>query len=258
MSGRLLGVDVVAAAEVDVGVQRRGEACEIDVVERPAGVAFTLDDLVHVVGVPGHDRAGDEPEGRRLRALAVECLQADAAFVAVYSLQATAKVREGRQHPDRDAQFEHINATVAGAVAAGEPVISVDTKKKELVGDFKNGGREWRPAGEAVEVRTHDFKDPELGKAIPYGVYDVANDEGWVSVGIDHDSAQFAVASIEGWWRQLGRKRFPNAQALTITADCGVARPTFRMTASCLDPREATVPKNGSAGRRSCGCCRDG
>jgi transposase len=138
-----------------------------------------------------------------------------------YSLQANAKTREGRQHPDRDAQFEHINATVATALASGEPVISVDTKKKELVGDFRNGGREWRPRGEPVEVRTHDFKDPELGKAIPYGVYDLANDEGWVSVGIDHDTAQFAVASIEGWWEDLGCRRFPKARTLTITADCG-------------------------------------
>lgn len=138
-----------------------------------------------------------------------------------YSLQANAKTREGRQHPDRDAQFGHINQTVKAAIDAGQPVISVDTKKKELVGDFKNGGREWRPKGEPVEVRTHDFKDPELGKAIPYGIYDLANDEGWVSVGIDHDTAQFAVASIEGWWEHLGSERFPHATTLTITADCG-------------------------------------
>jgi transposase len=138
-----------------------------------------------------------------------------------YSLQANAKTREGRQHPDRDAQFQHINETVKTAIDAGQPVISVDTKKKELVGDFKNGGREWRPKGEPVEVRTHDFKDKELGKAIPYGIYDLANDEGWVSVGIDHDTAQFAVASIQGWWEHLGRQRFPQATTLTITADCG-------------------------------------
>ena len=138
-----------------------------------------------------------------------------------YSLQANAKTREGRQHPDRDAQFQNINRTVTTAIQAGEPVISVDTKKKELVGDFKNGGREWRPKGEPVEVRTHDFKDPELGKAIPYGIYDLTHDEGWVSVGIDHDTAQFAVASIQGWWEHLGRQRFPQAHSLTITADCG-------------------------------------
>ncbi|MFL6226622.1 MAG: ISAzo13 family transposase [Actinomycetes bacterium] len=138
-----------------------------------------------------------------------------------YSLQANAKTREGRQHPDRDAQFEHINQTVTRALEAGEPVISVDTKKKELLGDFKNGGREWRPQGKPVQVRTHDFKDPELGKAIPYGIYDLAHDEGWVSVGIDHDTAQFAVASIQGWWEHLGRQRFPAATSLTITADCG-------------------------------------
>jgi transposase len=138
-----------------------------------------------------------------------------------YSLQANAKTREGRQHPDRDAQFEHINETVGAAIDSGQPVISVDTKKKELVGDFKNGGREWHRKGEPVEVRTHDFKDKQLGRAIPYGIYDLANDEGWVSVGIDHDTAQFAVASIQDWWEHLGQQRFPEATTLTITADCG-------------------------------------
>jgi hypothetical protein len=138
-----------------------------------------------------------------------------------YSLQANVKTREGSQHPDRGAQFEHINATVRTALAASQPVISVDTKKKELVGDFKNAGREWRPKGTPELVRTHDFKDPELGKAIPYGIYDLANNEGWVSVGIDHDTAQFAAASIRGWWQHLGSKRFPDARTLTITADCG-------------------------------------
>ena len=138
-----------------------------------------------------------------------------------YSLQANAKVREGRQHPDRDAQFAHINERVAAAIDNGQPVISVDTKKKELVGDFKNGGRELRPRGSPVPVRVHDFKDLELGKAIPYGIYDLANDEGWVSVGVDHDTAQFAVASIRSWWEHLGHERYPHATTLTITADCG-------------------------------------
>ncbi len=138
-----------------------------------------------------------------------------------YSLQSNRKTREGASHPDRDAQFEHINATAKAAIAASEPVISVDTKKKELVGDFKNGGREWRPKGTPELVRTHDFKDKQLGKAIPYGVYDLANNEGWVSVGIDHDTAAFAVASIRSWWHHLGAERFPDARTLTITADCG-------------------------------------
>jgi Rhodopirellula transposase DDE domain len=138
-----------------------------------------------------------------------------------YSLQANAKVREGRQHPDRDAQFQHINDTVKTAIDQGQPVISVDTKKKELVGDFKNGGRELRPKGSPVPVRVHDFKDKELGKAIPYGIYDLAEDTGWVNVGIDHDTAQFAVASIRSWWEHLGRERYPDASSLTITADCG-------------------------------------
>ncbi len=138
-----------------------------------------------------------------------------------YSLQANAKTREGRQHPDRDAQFRHINETVQAALRAGEPAISVDTKKKELVGDFKNGGRELRRKGEPEQVRTHDFRDPELGKAAPYGVYDLTDDVGWGSVGIDPDTAQVAVESIRGWWQQLGRARYPQASTLTITADCG-------------------------------------
>ena len=138
-----------------------------------------------------------------------------------YSLQANQKTREGSSHPDRDAQFQRINEQVGAALQAGQPVISVDTKKKELVGDFKAAGRELRPKGSPTPVRVHDFKDPELGKAIPYGVYDLAADSGWVNVGIDHDTAQFAVASIQGWWEQLGHERYPNAKSLTITADCG-------------------------------------
>jgi transposase len=138
-----------------------------------------------------------------------------------YSLQANAKTREGANHPDRDAQFRHISETVREAISAGEPTISVDTKKKELIGDFKNGGRELRPTGSPQRVRTHDFKDKELGKVNPYGVYDVAEDAGWVSVGIDNDTAQFAVASIRGWWEHLGSERYPEATTLTITADCG-------------------------------------
>jgi hypothetical protein len=138
-----------------------------------------------------------------------------------YSLQANRKTREGASHPDRDQQFEHINQTVRAAIAAGEPVISVDTKKRELVGDFKAVGRELEPKGKPVEVRTHDFKDKQLGHAIPYGVYDLTADEGWVSVGISRDTATFAVNTILSWWRHLGRERYPNATTLTITADCG-------------------------------------
>jgi len=128
-----------------------------------------------------------------------------------YSMQANVKTREGRQHPDRDAQFRHINAVVKRRVAQHQPVISVDTKKKELVGDFKNGGREWRPKGKPELVRVHDFKDKQLGKAIPHGIYDIAADRGWVTVGIDHDTAQFAVNSIRAWWEHLGSERYPNA-----------------------------------------------
>jgi len=138
-----------------------------------------------------------------------------------YSLQSNSKTKEGAQHPDRDGQFRYLNRVVEEALSRGEPVISVDSKKKELVGDFKNGGREWRPKGEPELVRTHDFPDKELGKAIPYGIYDLADDTGWVNVGTDHDTAQFAVASIRSWWEHLGRKRYQDAEVLTITADSG-------------------------------------
>jgi hypothetical protein len=140
---------------------------------------------------------------------------------AGYSLQANRKTREGAAHPDRNAQFEHINAQVRRFQNRDEPAISVDTKKKERVGDFQNAGREWRPRGAPEEVRVHDFLDKELGKAIPYGVYDMINNQGWVSVGIDHDTAQFAVNSIRRWWKRMGRRRFPRATQLLVTADGG-------------------------------------
>ena len=138
-----------------------------------------------------------------------------------YSLQANRKTLEGSSHVDRDAQFRHIAETVKGAIAADQPAISVDTKKKELVGDFKNGGREYRPAGSPEQVRVHDFIDPKLGRAAPYGVYDIADDKGWVSVGVDHDTAAFAVNAIRSWWTNMGRARYVHAHTLTITADGG-------------------------------------
>jgi transposase len=138
-----------------------------------------------------------------------------------YSLQTNRKTKEGSQHPDRDAQFRHINDTVAAAIADTRPAISIDTKKKELVGEFANGGREWRPQGEPVAVNVHDFPDKTLGKAIPYGVYDIAANNGFVNVGITKETAAFAVASIRSWWQQLGRVAYPNATTLTVTADCG-------------------------------------
>ena len=140
---------------------------------------------------------------------------------AGYSLQANRKTREGANHPDRNAQFEQINRRVRRQLQRDEPAISVDTKKKELVGDFKNGGQEWRPKGEPEEVRVHDFLDREKGKAIPYGVYDLGANKGWVSVGIDHDTASFAVNTIRRWWRNMGRRTYPHANSLLITADSG-------------------------------------
>jgi hypothetical protein len=138
-----------------------------------------------------------------------------------FSLQGNAKTIEGAQHPDRDAQFRYLNDHAKAYQAAGDPVVSVDTKKKELVGQFKNPGRQWRRKGEPVEVATHDFPDPQLGKAIPYGIYDLAEDTGWVGVGTDHDTAAFAVACLRRWWDAVGRAGYPRSRRLLITADAG-------------------------------------
>jgi transposase len=138
-----------------------------------------------------------------------------------YSLQANRKTKEGSNHPDRNAQFEHLNGKVKWSLGRHQPVISVDTKKKELVGDFKNGGREVRPKGQPELVRVHDFVDPELGRATPYGIYDLGRNSGWVSVGMDHDTAEFAVETIRRWWRTMGRPAYPEATRLLITADAG-------------------------------------
>jgi len=138
-----------------------------------------------------------------------------------YSLQANSKTIEGTSHPDRNAQFEHINRKVKRYLTSGDPVISVDTKKKELVGDFKNAGRELRPKGNPEEVRVHDFLIPALGRAVPYGVYDIGTNTGWVSVGVDHDTATFAVDTIQCWWRSMGSPVYPRARRLLITADAG-------------------------------------
>jgi hypothetical protein len=136
-------------------------------------------------------------------------------------LQANRKTREGEQHVDRDEQFRYIDRLVRAQLRRGAPAVSVDTKKKELVGDFKNPGREWRPKGEPERVRVHDFIIPDQGKAIPYGVYDLNRDEGWVSVGIDHDTASFAVNAVRQWWKVMGRPAYPAADSLLITADAG-------------------------------------
>jgi len=138
-----------------------------------------------------------------------------------FSLQANTKVTEGRQHEDRDAQFRYLADQVAQHASAGQPVISVDAKKKELVGAFKNGGREYQPVGEPEQVNVHDFVDPELGKAIPYGIYDVSANTGWVTVGTDHDTSAFAVATLRSWWNTVGKARYPNADKLLICADGG-------------------------------------
>lgn len=149
-------------------------------------------------------------------------LVADLLHEMEYSLQANRKTMEGASHPDRDAQFQYINKEVTRRLKRGAPVISVDTKKKELIGRFKNGGRQWRPKGNPERVNVHDFPDPKNGKAIPYGVYEVGRNVGWVCVGIDHDTAQFAVAAIRRWWRELGRKAYGRtAGTLLITADSG-------------------------------------
>jgi transposase len=218
-----------------------GETLEPGRVRRPGGGRKPLSEtdpklLEELERLVGEDDRGDPESPLRWTAKSVRNL-ADALrerghpahFTTVakllrelgYSLQANAKTREGASHPDRDAQFRYISQTVKAALDAGQPAISVDAKKRELVGDFKAVGRELAPKGRPVQVRTHDFKDKKLGHAIPYGVLDLTRDEGWVSVGIDGNTAQFAAASIQGWWEHLGRQRYPQATTLTITADCG-------------------------------------
>ncbi len=168
----------------------------------------SLRNLADELAARGH-RAGKDLVGRLLKGS------------LGFSLQGARKTLEGKQHPDRDAQFRHINDTVSAAIAAGQPAVSIDTKKKELVGEFKNGGREWHSKGQAPRVNTYDFPSMAEGKAIPYGVYDIADNSAMVSVGIDRDTAQFSVAAIRAWWEQLGQVRYPEARQLVTTADCG-------------------------------------
>ena len=210
-------------------VRRAGGGCKPAAQTRP-GLLDALDDLVQssIRGDPEAPLRWVSRSQRHLSAaLAERGFAAGQKLVGRllrhlgFSLQADRKTREGVGHPDRDAQFEHINAAVKEFQAAGEPAISVDTKKKELVGDFRNGGREPRPKRRPEPVRVHDFAIPELGEAVPYGVYDIAADTGWVDLGITHDTAAFAVESIRRWWHELGAARHPAATRLPITADCG-------------------------------------
>jgi len=210
-------------------VRRRGGGGK-PATETQPGILVALDELVQssIRGDPEAALLWVSKSQRHLSAaLAVRGFTAGQKLVGRllkrqgFSLQANAKTREGASHPDRNAQFEHINAQIAAFQAAGEPAISVDTKKKELVGDFKNGGRELRLKGDPEPVRVHDFVIPELGKVVPYGVYDIAANAGWVNLGITHDTAAFAVESIRRWWHELGSVRYPNATRLLITADCG-------------------------------------
>ena len=229
---------VKAQAEVEAGIEpsdrlRAPGAGDKPAIDKQPGLLEALDELVHP------DTRGNPMSLLRwtlkstyelARDLQAKNYKVSAELVRRllhqmgYSLQAPAKQLEGTTHPDRDGQFRYLNDLSASQVAAGEPVISVDTKKKELIGNYANGGREWQPSGEPTRVNVHDFADRALGefaKAIPYGVYDTTNDEGWVSVGDTADTAEFAVESIRRWWNTLGRQRFPEATKLMITADAG-------------------------------------
>jgi Rhodopirellula transposase DDE domain len=223
-------VELAGEEELEGGRVRRQGAGRPSVLESNPGLEADLDRLIDPVtrGDPESPLRWTSKSGAKLaealREMGHEVVDRTVLRLLKakgYSLQANKKTREGAQHPDRDEQFEHINATVRTAIAAGEPVISVDAKKRELIGDFKAVGREFQPKGKPVEVRGHDFKDTQLGHAIPYGVYDLVADEGWVSVGITSDTAQFAVSSIISWWEHLGKVRYPETQRLTITADSG-------------------------------------
>ncbi|HUY45117.1 MAG TPA: ISAzo13 family transposase [Streptosporangiaceae bacterium] len=230
----------LGAAELESGADPLGRA------RKPGGGRKRLADLdpglrPALLALVEPDERGDPMSPLRwttksLRALASELTRqghragadtvADLLHEEGFSLQGNAKALEGKQSPDRDAQFRYLREQVRDYQDAGEPVVSVDTKKKELVGNYHNGGREWRPAGDPVRVNDHDFPDLELGKAIPYGIYDLAADTGWVNVGTDHDTAQFAVESIRRWWNGAGRPSYPRARRLLITADSGGSNST--------------------------------
>lgn len=212
-----------------VKVRRKGAGSK-RIEERQPGILKALDALVEPV-------ARGDPESplrwtcKSTRALAA-ALQEQGFTISQhkvgellgglgYSLQAAKKMLEGESHPDRDGQFRHINAEVAAFQARGQPAISVDTKKKELVGEFQNKGREWQPAGVPLYTNTHDFPEMAVGKAIPYGVYDLAANNAWVSVGLDHDTPAFAVNTLRTWWKKMGAKQYPEATELLVTADAG-------------------------------------
>jgi transposase len=237
-SGLSRNTVIKAQAEVEEGIEpgerlRAPGAGDKPAIDKQPGLLEALDELVH----PGTRGSPMSPLRWTLKSTYELARELGGAGFSVsaelvrrllhqmgYSLQAPAKQNEGTSHPDRDGQFGHLNALAAERLAAGEPVISVDTKKKEIIGNFSNGGREWQPAGEPTRVNVHDFADRALGefaKAIPYGIYDVASDEGWVSVGDVADTAEFAVESIRRWWTELGKDRFPKAKRLMITADSG-------------------------------------
>ena len=223
--------DLDSGEQWEVGRVRRPGAGRLSLTECDETLERDLDGLLEPVTLGDPERAALRWTSKSAAKLAVQLQElghqiADRSVLRLlgrmgFSMQANRKTREGSDHPDRDAQFHYINQTVTAALEAKAPVISVDTKKKELVGDFKAVGREWAPKGEPVAVNTHDFPSHALGKAAPYGIYDIAGNEGYVSVGVSRDTAQFAAASIRAWWEHLGKKRYPDATTLTITADSG-------------------------------------
>ena len=234
-SGLSRSTVTTAVGEIDAGVEvsdrvRRPGAGRKRNIDKDPNLLLELDALVYpdTRGDPMSPLRWTLKSTRELsEALRAKGFEIGASLVGEllramgFSLQGTSKQNEGAQHTDRDGQFRYLNQTATDHLDAGEPVISVDTKKKELVGDYANGGREWQPEGEPVRVGVHDFPDPEMGKAVPYGVYDLANNEGWVSVGDHGDTAAFAVASIRTWWQTMGIERFPHATRLMVTADAG-------------------------------------